>query len=136
VTGASGTPAFASPEQLLGEQQDAAADCFSIAAIVAYAMSGVPPFGDRDSTAILAREMKGEVDLSPYQPEIADWLRRGLSASPENRFEDAAAMQAAWRDAVQSVFERERQIPWWRRWFGAEAGQASLAWTGDSLFTR
>src|SRR5947208_8911916 len=48
VTGASGTPAFASPEQLLGEAQDAAADCFSVAAIVAFAMSGAPPFGDRD----------------------------------------------------------------------------------------
>ena len=136
VTGASGTPAFAPPEQLLGEQQEAAADCFSMAAIVAFAMSGAPPFGDRDSTAILAREMKGDVDLSPYPPEIAEWLQRGLSASPESRFEDAAAMQAAWREAVQSVFERERQVPWWRRWFGAEAGQASLAWTGDSLFTR
>jgi serine/threonine-protein kinase len=135
VSGASGTPAFAPPEQLLGEQQDAAADCFSLAAIVAFAMSGTPPFGERDSASILAREMRGDVDLSTYPPEIAEWLRRGLSASPEQRFEDAAAMQAAWRDAVQSVFERERQVPWWRRWFGAEGSAASLAWSGDSLFT-
>jgi len=134
VTGASGTPAFASPEQLLGEAQDAAADCFSVAAIVAFAMSGVPPFGDRDSTTILARELRGEVDLSSYAPEIAEWLRHGLAPAADDRFEDAAAMQAAWRDAVQSVFERERQVPWWRRWFGADG--AGVAWTGDSsLFT-
>jgi serine/threonine-protein kinase len=133
VTGASGTPAFASPEQLLGEAQDAAADCFSVAAIVAFAMNGAPPFGDRDSATILARELRGEVDLSMYPPEIADWLRHGLAPSAEERFEDAAAMQAAWRDAVQSVFERERQVPWWRRWFGADG--AGVAWTGDSLFT-
>lgn len=133
VTGASGTPAFASPEQLLGEAQDAAADCFSVAAIVAFAMNGSPPFGDRDSTTILARELRGEVDLSVYPPEIADWLRHGLAASAMERFQDAAAMQAAWRDAVQSVFERERQVPWWRRWFGADG--AAVAWTGDSLFT-
>jgi serine/threonine-protein kinase len=93
VAGASGTPAFAPPEQLLGEQQDAAADCFSLAAIVAYAMTGAPPFGDSDGPAILAREMRGEVDLSTYAPEIADWLRIGLAAAPEDRFQDAAAMQ-------------------------------------------
>ena len=82
VAGASGTPAFAPPEQLLGEAQDAAADCFSIAAIVAFALTGTPPFGERDSASILARELQGDVDLSAYPPEIADWLRRGLSASP------------------------------------------------------
>jgi len=133
VAGASGTPAFASPEQLLGETQDAAADCFSIAAIVAFAMTGSPPFGERDSAAILAREMRGDVDLASYAPEIAEWLRRGLSASPDDRFVDAAVMQSAWRTAVSAVLERERQVPWWRRWFGGD--DAGAAWTGDSLFT-
>src|SRR5689334_15073313 len=109
VAGASGTPAFASPEQLLGESQDAAADCFSIAAIVAFALSGAPPFGERDSAAILAREMRGDFDVSAYPPEIGEWLRLGLSASAEDRFQDAAAMQITWREAVQAVFERERQ---------------------------
>lgn len=132
TAGASGTPAFAPPEQLLGETQDAAADCFSIAAIVAFAMSGTPPFGEKDSAAILAREMRGDVDLSAYEPEIAEWLRRGLSASPADRFEEASAMQLAWREAVQAVLERDRQVPWWRRWFGAD--NAGVAWTGDSLF--
>jgi serine/threonine-protein kinase len=133
VTGASGTPAFASPEQLLGEAQDAAADCFSIAAIVAFVMTGAPPFGERDSATILGRELRGDVDLSTYQPEIAEWLRRGLAASSEKRFEDAAAMQAAWREAVQTVLERERQVPWWRRWFGGDG--AGVAWTGDGVYT-
>jgi serine/threonine protein kinase len=133
VTGASGTPAFASPEQLLGEAQDAAADCFSVAAIVAFAMSGAPPFGDRDGPSILARELRGEVDLEAYPMEIAQWLRHGLAPNAADRFEDAAAMQAAWREAVQAVFERERQVPWWRRWFGSDG--AGVAWTGDSLFT-
>ncbi len=133
TAGASGTPAFASPEQLLGEPQEAAADCFSIAAIVAFVLSGAPPFGERDSATILARELRGDVDLSSYEPEIADWLRRGLSATPEERFQDASAMQAAWREAVQTVLERERQVPWWRRWFGAET--SGVAWTGDSLLS-
>ena len=133
AAGASGTPAFAPPEQLLGEQQDAAADCFSIAAIVAFALSGTPPFGDRDSAAILARQLSGELDFSAYQPELAEWLTRALSADPAVRFEDASAMQAAWRAAVQAIFDRERQLPWWRRWLGPDG--AGVAWTGDSLYT-
>lgn len=136
IAGASGTPAFAPPEQLLGETQDAAADCFSLAAIVAFALTGNAPFGERDSASILARELRGDVDLTAYQPEIADWLRRGLSAKPDDRFTDAAAMQAAWREAVQSVLERERQLPWWRRWFGTDGPDgAGVSWTADSLFT-
>jgi serine/threonine-protein kinase len=133
VAGASGTPAFAPPEQLLGEQQDASADCFSLAAIVAFALSGTPPFGERDSASILARELQGDVDLSPYAPEIADWLRRGLSATAGDRFADAGVMQTAWREAVQTVFERERQVPWWRRWFAADG--SGVGWTGDSIYS-
>jgi hypothetical protein len=118
---------------LLGEPQDTEADCFSLAAIVAFALSGKAPFGDRDSAAILARELRGDVDLSEYPPEIAGWLRRGLAATPEERFADASEMQIAWREAVQIVFERERQVPWWRRWFTTDG--AGVAWSGDSMFS-
>ncbi|HTR78763.1 MAG TPA: serine/threonine-protein kinase, partial [Gemmatimonadaceae bacterium] len=128
-TGASGTPAFSAPEQLLGEQQDTAVDCFSLAAIVAFALSGAPPFGSRDVSSILARELRGELDVSEFDPEIGEWLQRGLSADLETRFPDAAAMQTAWRAAVQSLFEREHRVPWWRRWFGGE--EPGAPWGGD-----
>jgi serine/threonine-protein kinase len=129
-TGTSGTPAFAAPEQLLGEVQESAADCFSLAAVVAFALSGDPPFGDQDGRTILARELSGQLDLSRYEPEIAEWLRHGLAATPGDRFQDAAAMRTAWRAAVQAVFERERRVPWWRRWFAAD--DTADVWTGES----
>ena len=127
--GTSGTPAFAAPEQLLGEQQDAAVDCFSLAAIVAFALTGQPPFGERDGRTILARELRGDFDLTPFPPEIAEWLRRGLSPDPDERFPDATAMQTAWRDAVQALLEREHRAPWWRRWRAGDT--VSVAWTGE-----
>jgi serine/threonine-protein kinase len=127
--GASGTPAFAAPEQLLGEPQDTAADCFSLAAIGAYALSGLPPFGDRDVNSILARELAGDVDLHLYDPEIARWLSRGLAADVNDRFADAAEMQLAWREAVQNVLYRDNRAPWWRRWFSSDAGPSN--WTTD-----
>ena len=95
IAGASGTPAFAPPEQLLGEPQDAAADCFSIAAIVAFALSGTPPFGERDSASILARELQGDVDLSALSRRRSpSGCGAACRRSPDDRFEDAAAMQA------------------------------------------
>jgi eukaryotic-like serine/threonine-protein kinase len=127
--GTSGTPAFAAPEQLLGELQDTAADCFSAAAIVAFTLSGVPPFGDRDLNAILARELSGDVDLDGYEPEIGEWLARGLAAEPSQRFEDAGEMQSAWREAVQVVLDRENRAPWWRRWFGVD--ESPGGWTAE-----
>jgi serine/threonine-protein kinase len=127
--GTSGTPAFAAPEQLLGEQQDAAVDCFSLAAIVAFALSAKAPFGERDGRSILARELRGDVDLSGYPPEVTEWLRRGLSAEPGERFADAIAMQSAWRDTMQAFFDREHRSPWWRRLIAGDP--TSVVWTNE-----
>ncbi len=116
---ASGTPSFAAPEQLLGETQGPAADCFAMAAIVVFVLTGEPPFGSGDAKAILARQLSGVVDLDRFPPEIGDWLRRGLSADPDERFADAAEMQAAWRGAA--LAERERKTSWWRQWLVGDA---------------
>jgi serine/threonine-protein kinase len=124
LAGASGTPAFSPPEQLLGESQDAPADCFSLAALVAFALTGAPPFGEADSRTILARELAGALDLTPYPAEIAGWLQRGLASDPNARFPDAMTMQEAWRTAAGAVLERERRAPWWRRLFRGEEGDS------------
>jgi serine/threonine-protein kinase len=131
LTGASGTPAFSPPEQLLGEPQEATADCFSLAAIAAFVLSGAPPFGEADSKTILARELGGQLDVADYAPEIGAWLARGLAADPEARFTDATSMQEAWRVSAGAVLERERRVPWWRRLFGSEEGSESW-WREDT----
>lgn len=121
--GTSGTPAFAAPEQLLGEPQEPSADCFSLAAIVLYAMSGLAPFGEAEGKQILARQLSGQVDLAPYPPGVVAWLRTALNPRPDERFADAAAMQAAWRAAIESEFSDAERRPWWRRWLTAAAGE-------------
>jgi len=99
-------------------------------------LTGTPPFGERDSASILARELRGDVDLSSHPTELAEWLRRGLAASAAERFEDAAKMQAAWRDAVGAVLEQDRQVPWWRRWFAGDAAEGGVSWTGDTFLSK
>jgi serine/threonine protein kinase len=113
--GTTGTPAFAAPEQLLGEPQGAAVDCFALAAIVAFVLGGRPPFGDGDARAILAQQLSGALDLSAFDPEVANWLARGLATDPAARFADAAAMKRAWRSAVAAARRSAHRATWWRR---------------------
>lgn len=112
-TGTTGTPAFAAPEQLLGEPHGAPADRFALAAIVAFALSGSPPFGDGDAATIVARQLAGSADLGLVSPPVADWIRLGLAIVPEDRFADEAEMKASWRAAVRSARRRDKAV-WWR----------------------
>lgn len=121
LAGTTGTPEFAAPEQLLGEPQGSPVDCYAMAAITVFVITGKPPYGTGDEQMILARELAGNVDLAPYPPEIGAWVERGLDPLPDNRFADAAEMHDFWRQAVEAVMEREQRSPWWRRWFAVES---------------
>jgi serine/threonine-protein kinase len=114
LTGGTGTPAFAAPEQLLGEPQGPAVDIFAVAGIVAFALSGEPPFPGPDASAILAQQLANQFDARRYPEPIAEWLQRGLAADPTARFADAGAMQAAWRGVVTAMERRARRSErWW-----------------------
>jgi len=117
--GASGTPAFAAPEQLLGEAQGVAADLFAVAGIVVFALTGKLPFGGGDARTILAQQLAGTVDLSAFPPELADWLRRALQPEPERRFADATVMQREWRALTRELAAQERRATRWKRWWKA-----------------
>src|ERR1019366_5632392 len=132
--GSSGTPAFAPPEQLVGEPQGVAADLFAVAAIVDFALTGVPPFVGEDGRAILAQQLAGSADLSRFPPELASWLRTGLAADPDRRFKDASEMQAEWRRVSREVLKHGAQLPWSARianaikhGFGGTAGALLVA---------
>ena len=114
ATSNTGTPAFAAPEQLLGEPHGSSVDYFALAAIVAFALSGSPPFGEGDAPQIIARQLAKSLDLSAFSPPIADWLKCALALSPEDRFADAVEMKTAWRTAVRAARRREKAV-WWRR---------------------
>ena len=117
--GTSGTPSFAAPEQLLGEAQGPATDCYALASIVYFVLTGHAPFGEGKAEAVLARQL---AEVLPdglrregFTDELREWLRKGLSARVEDRFEDAADMRMAWRHVVRSMRRAEDQRPWWRR---------------------
>jgi serine/threonine protein kinase len=102
--GTSGTPAFAAPEQLLGEPHGVAADLFAVAAIAWFVLTGAPPFSGTDARAILGQQLAGKLDMTPVPSELHDWFARGLSPDPDRRYPDAAAMRDAWIRAVRQLY--------------------------------
>ncbi|MBA4864801.1 serine/threonine protein kinase [Streptomyces sp. PSKA54] len=60
-----GSPGYMAPEQVLGEQIGPAADVFCLGAVLAYAATGVAPFGDPaiGPHAQMFRIVEGEPDL-------------------------------------------------------------------------
>jgi serine/threonine-protein kinase len=123
VLGASGTPAFAAPEQLLGEPQGTGVDCFAVAAIVAFVLSGSPPFEGRDGPTILAQQLAGRLELDAFESPLSDWLRLGLATDPEQRYTDAAVMQQEWRRVVREMRRQEKRgAKWWNRVIEGIAG--------------
>jgi serine/threonine-protein kinase len=120
--GTSGTPSFAAPEQLLGEAQGPATDCYALASIVYFVLTGRAPFGDGRAETILAQQLSdtlpARLEEDGFPEALGAWLLRGLAARVEDRFADALEMRVAWRQVVRATRRAEDQRPWWRRLIG------------------
>jgi eukaryotic-like serine/threonine-protein kinase len=87
-----GTPAYASPEQLLGGEVDRRTDIFSFGVLLYELATGKHPFGTADSMTTIARILEAEVpELSQSRPGIPKGLdlivRRCLKKKPSERYE-------------------------------------------------
>ncbi|MGQ4271734.1 WD40 repeat domain-containing serine/threonine protein kinase [Nocardiopsis changdeensis] len=85
-----GTPAYTSPEQVVGEGVSPKSDVFSLAGTVLFAASGEPPFGGGPVGGVLRRVMTGVPNLAaaPEGP-LRDMLARCLAKDPDARPEAA-----------------------------------------------
>lgn len=120
ATSQSGTPQFASPEQLLGERVDQRSDLYSLAAVAYYALLGRPPFPGLTPEQVLAKQTTDQLpgrerreDVSQALEEVLD---RALRADVEARYSSAAEFLQAVNRAADS---REAVVDWARaaaRW--------------------
>ena len=90
-----GTPRYASPEQLQGEELDARSDQFSWGVTAYELLSGEVPFDATDAVSLIAQVLgKEPAKLSKLNPKlpkaVADAVTRCLSKSKEARFESIA----------------------------------------------
>jgi len=119
--GNTGTPEFAAPEQIMGEPQGPSVDLFALGAIIAYTITGRLPFGTGDARVIVARQLKGEMDLEGVPAPVMPFLERALAIQPELRFGDAAEMRTAWHVALDQLQDDAERGQWWWRWLGGNS---------------
>jgi serine/threonine protein kinase len=119
----SGTPQFASPEQLLGERVDQRSDLYSLAAVAYYALLGTPPFPGRTVEQVLAQQTTNQFPTSRGRRDdvseaLEQVLDRALSADVEERYSSAAEFLQAVNHAA-GTSGREPVTDWARaaaRW--------------------
>jgi eukaryotic-like serine/threonine-protein kinase len=123
ATSQSGTPQFASPEQLLGERVDQRSDLYSLAAVAYYALLGTPPFPGETTEQVLARQTTNQLPEARGRREdvseaLERVLNRALSADVESRYPSATEFLQAVNRAATDV-PREPVADWARaaaRW--------------------
>ena len=124
ATSQSGTPMFASPEQLLGERVDQRSDLYSLAAVAYYALLGEPPFTGQTVEQVLTRQTTNQRPelherRSDVSEDLAAVLARGLHAEVEQRYPSAAEFLLALNRATTRGLRRrsgewaKAAIRWW-----------------------
>ncbi|HEY9014919.1 MAG TPA: protein kinase, partial [Gemmatimonadales bacterium] len=122
ATSQSGTPQFASPEQLLGERVDQRSDLYSLAAVAYYALLGTPPFPGLTVEQVLAKQTTNQFPTSKgRRDDVSEALERvldrALSADVNQRYPSAAEFLQAVNQAAGAG--REPVADWARaaaRW--------------------
>jgi serine/threonine protein kinase len=95
-----GTPAYLSPEQILGQPQNSRSDLFSLGVVFYQMMTGVPPFDGSSVSAVCAQILSAEpVPPSQRNPGIPEGLdhvvMRCLAKNPADRYPNAEAVAAS-----------------------------------------
>jgi serine/threonine-protein kinase len=124
ATSQSGTPQYASPEQLLGERVDQRSDLYSLAAVACFALLGVTPFPGHTPEQVLARQTTRQLPplhetRSDVSEELERVLYRALDPEVDQRYPSAAEFLQALNRATAG--EAPARPDWARaaaRWLG------------------
>lgn len=127
-----GTAAYMSPEQGSGGEVDGRSDIYSLGCVLYEMLSGHPPFGGRNSQAVIARHLvETAAAIAPTRPTVTPALeaivQRTLAKAPADRFANAGQLRDALRHldaplprARESVSEPPRRRSR-RVWIGVAA---------------
>lgn len=152
------TPAYQSPEQVLGEPIDARSDIFSFGIVLYEMLAGQRPFAGQNSTTVALKIVKEEppelVPKAGALPEgFAAVVLRALAKRPEDRWASAGEMAEAIQESARSEQEttviktqpratlprtaarRKPRAGRWPAWLRSPAGTAAgIAIAAAALF--
>lgn len=100
-----GSPPYMSPEQLLGRPLDRRSDLFSLAVMIYEMLTGRLPFAAATDSSMAYRtlhELPHHLELEPtaLSARLDAVLGRAMEKRAQDRFENAAAFLAAFREAL------------------------------------
>ena len=109
-----GTPCYMSPEQCLGGAVDARSDLFSMGSVLYEMLSGRRCFDAPNFVAAAHKILNQDPEpLSVLRPDlpasVIEVIKRALAKRPEDRFQNAAEMEQALRDALREGGARTGQ---------------------------
>jgi hypothetical protein len=95
-----GTPAYMSPEQVLGQDVNERADLYSVGVVLYRLLTGALPFRADTPVAMLHVKMsEAPMPLRAHRADLPDWwesvLERALAKSPSERFQTAHEFREA-----------------------------------------
>ncbi|MFI9568747.1 serine/threonine-protein kinase [Streptomyces rishiriensis] len=107
-----GSPGFMAPEQVRGDGVTPASDVFCLGSVIAYAATGVLPFGapDDGAHALMFRIAEDEPDLAGVPEGVADLVRACLRKDPAARPSLARVLELTGVD--DTVSDGRSRDPW------------------------
>ena len=112
-----GSPAFMSPEQVLGADLSPASDMFSLGAVLAFAATGQGPFGTGSNVALMYRLVNSPATIGDVPAELRHLVGKCLAKHPGDRptagelLAEVGAMQPApgWlAESIMASFSQDR----------------------------
>jgi serine/threonine-protein kinase len=102
-----GTAMYMSPEQIKGEQPDRRTDVYSLGVTLFEMVSGRPPFDAQSAMTLMMMHINDPVpNIKSLNPDVPDALvaviNKALAKDPNDRFQTAAQMAAALRNALSA----------------------------------
>jgi eukaryotic-like serine/threonine-protein kinase len=102
-----GTPAYMSPEQVMGKQLDARTDIYALGIVLFELLTGNRPFDDTSATALLIKQIQENIpsilDVYPnldMPPELDAIVQKCVAKDPNDRYNNCDELR---RDCLNGI---------------------------------